>query len=337
MSLSDEDFRIMVEALLAQHVQPDGLERLKGRYGSGGTLDYEACIRELLDRRQEMNVAPLQHRPGHFYSPITDPEQVRHHLESVDRQVEQVPGIELDGERMAEFYRELSAPLNREQPFPDDRTGDCAFWFRNPAYSYGDATTLHMMLRHLKPKRVVEVGSGFSSMCLLETRDRHLDGAARVTFVEPFPERLRSLLNAGDFANTQILEMGVQHVPVSVFTELEAGDLLFIDSTHVLKTGSDVAYELGEVLPRLRPGVVVHFHDIFWPFEYRPRWAVEMNRSWNEVYALRYFLSENPNWDIIMFNDFMRFHQKEVVREMTPWVKGVTGAGIWIRRVGADR
>ena len=91
---------------------------------------------------------------------------------------------------------------------------------------------------------------------------------------------------------------------MSVFDELNEGDILFIDSTHVLRTGSDVCFELFEVLPRLAPGVLVHFHDIFWPFEYPRAWVVDENRSWNELYAIRAFLMNNSDWHIIFFNHY---------------------------------
>ena len=126
---------------------------------------------------------------------------------------------------------------------------------------------------------------------LLDTADE-LSLRPRITCIEPYPERLRSLLRTAD--EVEILETPVQKVSLSRFAELGSGDILFIDSTHVLKSGSDVHYELFEILPSLQPGVAVHFHDLPYPFEYPLQWVFEENYSWNEAYAPRAFLIYTP-------------------------------------------
>ena len=135
-------------------------------------------------------------------------------------------------------------------------------------YTYSDAVFLYGMLRHARPKRIVEVGSGFSSAAMLDTIDQHLDGDVACTFIEPYPERLRVAAAArGPRArhHPRAARPGRRLEP---FLALEQDDILFIDSSHAVKIGSDVNHLLGEVLPRLRVGVYVHVHDIFYPFEY---------------------------------------------------------------------
>ena len=122
-----------------------------------------------------------------------------------------------------------------------------------------------------------------------------------MTFIETYPDRLRGLLRPHDEGATRIIEREVQEVPIDTFSSLRAGDLLFIDSSHVIKCGSDVQFLMFEVLPQLPTGVFVHFHDVFYPFEYPAEWVLK-GRYWNEDYFLRAFLSYNSEWEISFFN-----------------------------------
>src|SRR5262249_36932105 len=142
------------------------------------------------------------------------------------------------------------------------------------------------------------------SACTIDTVERFLSHECELTFIEPYPALLRTLFG-GIVPRAEVIEKPVQEVPLSVFESLQANDILFIDSTHVMSTGSDVCFELLEILPRLAPGVLVHFHDMFWPFEYPRPWAVDENRSWNELYAVRAFLIGNRTWHVVLFNDYM--------------------------------
>jgi predicted O-methyltransferase YrrM len=282
-------------------------------------------------RRDFVEAAPLAFPPGHFYSPVTDPALVEAHLARA-RPNRPTPGLRIDLDAMTELWRSF-APWLDPQPFPDEQEPGRRYWFRNPAYSYGDGAVLHCMLRKFQPRRIVEVGSGYSSLCSLETAERFLPEATSLAFVEPRPELLRGLIGEAEPRRTiEILPIPVQEAPLELFEQLEANDVLFIDSTHVLKTGSDVAFELFEVLPRLKPGVLVHFHDIGWPFEYSRRWAVEQNRSWNEAYGLRAFLTFNRRFEIIFFNDCFRRARRQEVERTAPWVLTNAGASIWLQR-----
>lgn len=146
---------------------------------------------------------------------------------------------------------------------------------------------LHTMLRHLRPARVIEVGSGWSSACMLDTDDLFLDGATEITFIDPEPERLESLLRGDELEpRVTIHRCRVQDVDPGLFGALEAGDVLFIDSSHVVKAGSDVIQLALDVVPTLPAGTFVHIHDIPWPFEYPKLWA-EQRRWWSEAYLVR--------------------------------------------------
>jgi Methyltransferase domain len=160
---------------------------------------------------------------------------------------------------------------------------------------------------------VIEIGSGYSSVALLDVNQRHLDNAIACTFVEPYPELLESLLRPGDRERIRIHPHPVQDVGREVVAPLRAGDVLVVDSTHVLKTGSDVNTILFEILPALASGVYIHFHDVFYPFEYPREWVYQ-ERAWNEVYARRAFLQYNDAFEIVYFNHFFALFHAERLR-----------------------
>jgi hypothetical protein len=277
--------------------------------------------------------APLAYPPGHFYSPICDPARLRHryHDPWTTRTPRELPGIDLARQAQRALW-ESWAPF-----FPDARsfaTNQPSRRYRLPARNYdvGDAIIYCCMLRYLQPARLIEVGSGSSSAVALDTFDQFLPVRPRCTFIEPYPAFLQSLLTQHDKDTVEIIATDVQNVPPPQFEDLQRNDVLFIDSTHIVKTGSDVVYELFEILPRLQSGVIVHFHDVFYPFEYPSDWVLVKNYSWNELYTLRAFLMGNQDWEIIFFNDyFARVERAEVERD-APEVLRNPGGALWLRR-----
>ena len=143
---------------------------------------------------------------------------------------------------------------------------------------------------------------------------------------------MRSLFKDGDSTSASLYECKVQDVDLRIFAGLEAGDILFIDLSHVLKTGSDVCFELFEILPLLRPGVIIHFHDISAAFEYPRQWILDDRCAWNEAYALRAFLMYNSAFKIIFFNDY--FGNKFPVQSNSPSGRGIfkLGGSLWLQR-----
>lgn len=268
--------------------------------------------------------------PGHFYSPIVDVDEARAHLARIDRAPAQIPGITIDKAAMLEEWQALLPFLGTIQ-FPETKTASTRYAFDNPSYSWGDGSVLHAMLRRHKPRRLIEVGSGWSSACAIDTIEQFLDGKCDVTFIEPYPRLLHELLGKTRVP-TRILEMPVQKVPLTTFDALEAGDFLFIDSTHILRTGSDVCCELFEILPRVSPGVFVHIHDMFWPFEYPSDWILEDNRSWNELYAVRAFLTDNAHWRIVFFNNYFAKLATSEIEATYPQFLRNAGGALWLER-----
>lgn len=271
--------------------------------------------------------------PGHYYSPIPNPDEVRVSEERIFAMPRELPGIDLNEEGQLRLFRELAA-FYGEMPFTEEKKQGLRYYFDNIVFCYTDAVILYSMLRWLRPKRLIEVGSGFSSAVSLDTNDLFLDGSVDFTFIEPFPERLFGLLSEKDRERIALIQKPLQEVDLSLFRKLKAGDVLFIDSTHVSKTGSDVNYIIFDVLPVLEPGVWIHFHDIMYPFEYPREWVYE-GRSWNEAYMLRAFLQHNRDYRIRLFNTYLhRFHGEAFEKEMPVCLKN-TGGSIWIEKLGA--
>ena len=187
---------------------------------------------------------------------------------------------------------------------------------------------LYAMLRQMRPRKVFEVGSGHSSCLMLDTNDLFLGGITAFTFIDPNPESLLSLLGNGDEDRVRIIPRRIQEIPLETFAELNLGDILFVDSSHVSKVGSDVNYIFFEVLPSLKSGVYVHIHDIHYPFEYPREW-VYAGRAWNEAYLLRAFLQFNNSFQIILFNALVSRLCEAELRKRFPTTLDRTG-GIWL-------
>jgi hypothetical protein len=270
--------------------------------------------------------------PGHFYSPIADRKEASKACARAEQQsrVQSIVGIDIDKETMLRTWGNL-VPLMIDNPFPVKPTTGYRYAFDNPSYSYGDGSVLQAMIRYFSPKRIIEVGTGWSSACMVDTVERYCANECELIFIDPYPELSRRLV--GDTKlNVQTFASGVQDIPLEVFDQLNQNDILFIDSTHVLRTGSDVCRELFEIFPRLSSGVLVHLHDMFWPFEYPRHWAVDENRSWNELYAVRAFLMYNKEWEIVMFNDFLAKFERQMIAATCPRFLENTGGALWLRR-----
>lgn len=266
--------------------------------------------------------------PGHFYSPVPDLEEVESAAERLFAQRQLLPGVNLREAGQLALFRVL-AGLAREAPIPASPGPTARYGTDNQNYGIGDASILQAMLRHLRPKRYLEVGSGWSTALALDTSERFLNGSMSVTAIEPYPELLQNCLRVGD--PVEVLAQPVQSVALSRFVELEANDVLFIDSSHVLKVASDVHFLFTTVLPLLAPGVYVHIHDMFWPFEYLRHW-IEEGRAWNECYLVHAFLLFNDSYEIVLFNHWLAECHREVIATELPKMLADTGGALWLRR-----
>lgn len=278
------------------------------------------------------SAVPLFVPPGDYYSPIVNPQELRAAGFRHPYASGELPGIDLNIDSMMANFLKIARHQDGLE-FPEQPNSDSRYGHLNDQYGYGSAHVLAGVIREFRPKRIIEVGSGHSSAVILETLDRtpELRGTS-CTFIDPNPGRLESILRPEDHERATIIRKPVQSVPLSTFDQLQSGDILFLDTTHVVKTGSDVVFELFEVLPRLKSGVLIHFHDIFAGFEYLEVWIFDQNRSWNEIYALRAFLMHNNAYEIWFWVEQFHLKNKELVRAKLPQLAQYPDGGLWLRK-----
>ncbi len=268
--------------------------------------------------------APPYAPPGHFYSPQTSGLDRARALRLAGGDVAGLGlGVDLGAGRQLTLAAEMGPVLAEPLPGPRYRPA-------NPMFGPADAAIYRAMLRKLRPARIVEIGSGYSTAVALDETDG--PGGLeelRLTCVEPYPARLLGLLKPRDSGRVTIVRAAVQDAGFDVFGQLAPGDVLFIDSTHVVKAGSDVVWLFLRMLPGLPPGVIVHVHDIFWPFEYPSAWLAE-RRDWTEVYLLHAFLAGNSSWEIMFFGSWLWCEHPALV----PLALAAEQPGsIWLRKV----
>ena len=269
--------------------------------------------------------------PGHFYSPIPNEDTLE--CSELFSPLRPVVGIDLRENAQLKLLEELRPMFSR---FPYGQNSvESADLFRftldNTFISAADAATLFAFLLRFNPSSIIEVGSGHSSALMLDAVERFLERRPQMLFIEPYPERLKSLLREVDRKSIDIMETPVESVPLKVFERLGPSDILFIDSSHVGKLGSDVLFLLFQVIPRLREGVIVHFHDIFWPFEYPKEWYLE-GRCWNEAYLVRALLLFSTSLTIEFWPSYLAFSQPARLREASWAYRDGAGCSLWVRR-----
>lgn len=259
---------------------------------------------------------PPYARAGSYLSPLTCQEDIRRQMSWQDDAL----GVSLNEAGQLALASSMRDVLASSPPGPRYREA-------NNMFGGADAAIYRAMLSRLRPSRIIEAGSGFSTAVALDEADAvPVLAGLEVTCIEPYPSRLEGLLKSDDAVT--LLRQPVQDVSTETFAKLGADDVLFIDSSHVAKAGSDVAWLLLHVLPRLAPGVVVHVHDIFWPFTYQATWLAE-GRDWNEAYFLHAFLSGNTSWEIILFASWLWREHPELVPER---LAGQRPGSIWLRK-----
>jgi hypothetical protein len=257
--------------------------------------------------------------PSHFYFPVPS-------LKSFNgkdwRAARPCSGVDfrLD-EQIARLQNDL-VPFTHERTFGESNgDGRRQFHFNNGFFERIDAEVAYAFVRKRKPKRVIEVGSGNSTLVMAAAMQANASEGhpGELTSIEPHPAQY---LKDGIPGLTRLMEMPVQKVPLSVFKELQAGDILFIDSSHVVSIDSDVLYECLRILPELAPGVLIHFHDIFTPLDYPEKFVKTNLCFWGEQYMLEAFLSFNSAFKVVWSSSAMQQYHPEVLREAFPSWEG---------------
>jgi hypothetical protein len=247
----------------------------------------------------------------HYYEPLFNPKHLRKPL-SDERFL---PGVDWN---VSEQLATLKA-FNFSTEFdniPENFVNDTAFHFKNGAYESGDAEYWYNIIRLKKPKRIIEIGSGNSTKMarLAIQANQKLDSAYRCKHICIEPYEMPWLEKIG----VEVMREKVENVGINFFKQLEANDILFIDSSHMIRPQGDVLYEYLELIPTLNKGVIVHIHDIFSPRDYPQSWVVDDVRFWNEQYLLESFMSFNSEWKIVGALNFLCHNYFDLLKEKCP-------------------
>jgi hypothetical protein len=264
--------------------------------------------------------------PAHFYQPIPD---TRSLPETLWTQPSELVGIDMnEAMQLALLRRHFPKFRDEYGQFAVEPSGEeNRFHLGNQLFDDVDALVAYCMVRHFQPRLIIEVGSGFSSLLLGDAVARNTGSS--LICIEPFP---REFLRKGFPGLQSLKEQKVQDIELDFFAQLESSDILFIDSSHTVKIGGDVNYLFLEVLPRLKPGVIVHVHDIFLPFEYRRDWVLDEFRFWTEQYLLQAFLTFNSEFEVLMANSYLNCYHREDLKAAFPDLPAWGGGSFWIRR-----
>ena len=254
--------------------------------------------------------------PAHFYYPIP---HTRDLPDKVFTRISDSPGLDWNTSRQLEYLRSIFPNYAVERAFEP-----------NTGLNVVDAAIFYAMIRHHKPRRLIEVGSGSSTLiaasaCLQNTAEGH---PCEYIAIDPFPT---VAVKRGVTGLSALWTRRVQDVELSAFADC---DMLFIDSSHVAGIGSDVTFEQLEVLPRLRPGCLVHFHDILLPGEYWKDWVMGERFFWTEQYLLHAFLLFNRAFQLEWASRFMQLtHSADVLATFPGYREDFRMTSFWIRRV----
>jgi predicted O-methyltransferase YrrM len=273
--------------------------------------------------------------PNHYYQPIP---QVRKLHDDLWMREFSLTGIDMNIENQIQLLHQMSSKFRSEYDcLPTNRTKKpYQYYLKNQSFKSVDGEMLYCMIRHFKPKRLVEIGSGCSTYLSAQAmlvNEQETGHKGEFVAIDPYPNDVVKNRFPG---LSQVIQARIEDIGLPQFKELRQNDILFIDSTHVLKIGSDVQYLYLEVLPKLEAGVIVHIHDIFLPREYPKEWLLRKYIFWNEQYLLAAFLAFNNAFEVLWAANLMhtRYPQllEEAFRSYDRSAQWIGPGSFWIRR-----
>ena len=275
-----------------------------------GLMRLPLCKRILLT----IGIFPLR---DHYYEPLFNPRWLRYPLD----EPRLLPGVDLSEAGQLKLLEQMAVG-NYGVELNDlimGRTDSLKFHFNNGAFESGDAEFWYAMIRHFKPRKIIEIGSGNSTLMARRAIEQNskIDPAycCAHTCIEPY--EMAWLEQCG----VEVIRERVEQVAPDFFRALGSGDILFIDSSHMIRPQGDVLYEFLRILPILASGVIVHVHDIFTPRDYPRQWVVEENKFWNEQYLLEAFLCHNADWQVLAALNFLHHSHSPGLKDICPYLE----------------
>ena len=311
---ADEEHREAVVDLLSTIIPPLAFNH-----------DYPKYFRQLEEKGIHLT-------PVHFYSPIPDTRTLG---DDIWTNASAMVGVDMNAEVQLDLLEHFKTYEPEYSRFPIEPTGRPQdFYFNNGHFWGADAIVLHCMVRHYAPDLVIEVGSGFSTRVSLHAAI--MNGNTRLVCIEPYPDdpiRHDVFRIDNSASNTvSLIPRRVQDIDIEFFQQLESSDILFIDTSHVSVIGGDVNYLILEVIPRLKPGVLIHLHDIFFPLQYPEHWVKDHLLFSNEQYLLQSFLGFNTSFEVLISNSYLRHTYPDRWRTALPQPHWREGGSFWMRR-----
>lgn len=296
-------------------------------------FDIVIDIKQFREIRLEYYVPPVDADWGwecyaplnNYESPYITPESIEYKL-YLNIGTDAPKGITLREDEQIRMLHELDCFYRAFYKDIKENPESMRWKDRNGYFDECDAALLYSMFLKYKPERYVEIGSGYSTAIALDARDKYFKDRLKISCIEPYPERL--IKNLRQKNEVKINVEYVQETDMDIFDGLESGDVLFIDSSHVAKPGGDVLFEYFEILPRLKEGVIIHIHDIFYPFIYPEKW-IKQGRCYNEAFIVRALLMDNDKYEILFFNDMMA---KLYGKEYGKICHCPGGSSLWLRK-----
>ena len=265
----------------------------------------------------------------HYYQPLINPKK---HLTKSLRIDRNLPGISWNVKEQLTLLKQFR--FNQELlQIPLEKTDKLEFYFDNNSYLAGDAEYLYNIVRLKQPKRIIEIGCGFSTLmiqkALQENKKANGEYECEHTCIEPYEMPWLEQLKI------KVMRKKVEEIEPVFFTKLGNEDILFIDSSHVIRPQGDVLFEIIQILPVLNSGVIVHIHDVFSPKDYLDEWIFS-HVLWNEQYLLEAFLTYNDHYKIIGAVNFLKHHHFDALAEKCPILAKNSNAepgSFWIQKV----
>jgi len=271
--------------------------------------------------------------PVHFYRPIPNTAEL---TDTLWEKPSEMIGIETNLQFQSGLLQEIAESYLKEyHKIPNETPKSATEYSRSTGFAGIDGAMLYSIIRKYKPKRIIEIGSGYSTLlsilALKKNKDENISNEGNIISIEPYPKDfLKESLNSTD----QLIIEKVENVPLAIFETLEENDILFIDSSHTVKIGGDVIYEILEIVPRLKKGVLIQFHDIFLPLQYPKDWVMDYHRFWTEQYLLHAFLTYNNYFEILWSGGCMHVYKSEMLSRYFPDYDSnkQRPGSFWIRR-----
>ncbi|KKQ50046.1 MAG: hypothetical protein US68_C0009G0001, partial [Candidatus Shapirobacteria bacterium GW2011_GWE1_38_10] len=264
--------------------------------------------------------------PVHFYQPIPDLSSLN--WEKISKP-QKIFGINFNDKKQLVLLNKFKKYQKEYNLFPTTKPKkNYEFFLNNLAFDNVDAMNYYNIVRHFKPKTIIEIGSGQSTK--IAAKACLLNKDTKLISIEPYPQ---PILRKGFPGLYKLIPKKVENVDINTFKKLNKNDILFIDSSHVLNTGSDVVYEYLQILPQLKKGVIIHIHDIFFPFDYPTAWIKDEKRFWTEQYLVQALLTFSKAFQILLSNNYISHKYSNELRNIYPKLPHIGGGSLWLKKI----